>query len=72
MNDIIKRGVSDYQDFKDQLDAVDLGVAPEDFQGLESVIKELYVRLKICGERRNDNIGETFDKFRDVDEEDDD
>ena len=33
---IIRRGFEDYEDFKDQLDAVDLGLLPEDFQGADN------------------------------------
>lgn len=32
---IVKRGFKDYPDFKNQLDAVDLGLIPEDFKDLE-------------------------------------
>lgn len=32
VTDLIERGVEDYDDFKDQLDAVDLGVLPSDFK----------------------------------------
>jgi len=32
LTDVIKRGFKDYSDFKDQLDAVDLGLLPEDFE----------------------------------------
>lgn len=33
LTEVIDRGFHDYEDFKDQLDAVDLGLLPEDFQG---------------------------------------
>jgi len=40
---VIKRGFSDYEDFKDQLDAVDLGMVPDEFKDLEFLeLKELY------------------------------
>lgn len=32
VSDIIERGFRDYDDFKDQMDAVDLGLLPKDFQ----------------------------------------
>lgn len=34
VEDIVTRGFSDYEDFKDQLDAVDLGLALEEIDGL--------------------------------------
>ncbi len=33
LTSVIDRGFEDYEDFKNQLDAVDLGLLPEDFQG---------------------------------------
>lgn len=66
----MKRGVSDYDDFKDQLDAVDLGLAPEDLKGIGDVIKQLYVRLMLCGKQSQVNVNEMFDSFRDEDGED--
>lgn len=41
--DVIKRGFEDYNDFKDQLDAVDLGLVDEDIKG--SQIYELFCLL---------------------------
>ena len=32
---IVSRGVEDYEDFKDQIDAVDLGLLPEELESLE-------------------------------------
>lgn len=46
LNNIIERGFSDYNDFKDQLDAVDLGLLPEDFKDMDaSVLTRLYKNL---------------------------
>jgi hypothetical protein len=45
LKDIVKRGFKDYQDFKDQLDAVDLGLLPEDFAGTKEALKEFYELL---------------------------
>lgn len=46
MTAIIKRGFHNYDDFKDQLDAVDLGLVPEDIGGKAlEFIKELFVLL---------------------------
>jgi hypothetical protein len=46
LNDVVKRGFTSYDDFKDQLDAVDLGLLPEDFKDLEKdELKELYEHL---------------------------
>jgi len=44
---VVNRGFKDYDDFKDQLDAVDLGLglAPKDIQGMESVLLRLYEAL---------------------------
>lgn len=36
MTDIVERGFEDYEDFKDQLDAIDLGLVPEDVAELET------------------------------------
>jgi hypothetical protein len=70
LNDIMKRGVSYYDDFKDQLDAVDLGLAPEDLKGIGDVIKQLYVRLMLCGKQNPVDVNKMFDSFRDEDGED--
>lgn len=35
LTSIIQRGFKDYEDFKDQLDSVDLGLLPEDFADLQ-------------------------------------
>lgn len=43
--DIVERGFTSYNDFKDQLDAVDLGLVPEDFQGCQNVLFHLYTVL---------------------------
>jgi hypothetical protein len=40
INDIIDRGFIDYNDFKDQLEAVDLGLLPEKFEDVE--LKDLW------------------------------
>lgn len=70
LNDIMKRGVENYQDFKDQLDAVDLGVAPEDLQEMQDVIKQLYVRLMLCGKQNPVDVEAMFSKFREEFEDD--
>ncbi len=47
--DIVERGFKDYADFKDQLDAVDLGLLPEDFEefmGREDKLKKLFELLE--------------------------
>jgi len=45
--DMVKRGFSDYDDFKDQLDAVDLGLLPEDMKDMDkSVLSELFDLLR--------------------------
>ena len=36
LGDIVERGFHDYQDFKDQLDAVDLGLLTEDFKQVDN------------------------------------
>lgn len=47
INEVAKRGFKDYDDFKDQLDAVDLGMLPEDFKDVEgSDIINLFHTLK--------------------------
>jgi len=49
IRDVIKRGFRDYEDFKDQLDAVDLGLLPEDFEefaGGKGDLLELFNLLK--------------------------
>ena len=61
--DIMARGVSDYKDFKDQLDAVDLGVAPEELEGIQDSIKQLFVYLRECRERRTTNVEDSFMKY---------
>lgn len=48
---IANRGFTDYEDFKDQLDAVDIGLLPEDFEDFESeegqeILLGLFERLK--------------------------
>lgn len=43
---IIDRGFENYEDFKDQLDAVDLGLVPEDLEGCQEVLLNLYNLLK--------------------------
>lgn len=44
---IVKRGFSSYEDFKDQLDAIDLGLVPEELSSLEKhELIELYETLK--------------------------
>lgn len=44
---IIERGFTDYEDFKDQLDAVDLGLVPEDIKEVERTdLYKLYELLK--------------------------
>jgi hypothetical protein len=45
--DIIKRGFKDYEDFKDQLDAVDLGMLPDEIDKIEtSKLAELFELLR--------------------------
>jgi hypothetical protein len=47
LNSIIKRGFTDYIDFKDQLDAIDLGLLPEDFKEMDNMhLLELFNLLK--------------------------
>lgn len=47
LKDIVKRGYTSYNDFKDQLDAVDLGLLPEDFKDLDREdLKELFELLR--------------------------
>jgi len=47
LNDIIDRGFRDYHDFKDQLDAIDLGLLPEDFKELDmKILVELFGKLR--------------------------
>lgn len=41
LNDVIERGFRDYDDFKDQMDAVDIGLLPEDIEELEDGVDEL-------------------------------
>lgn len=46
LNTIIERGFSNYPDFKDQLDAVDLGLLPEDFKDMNlGVLTRLFKNL---------------------------
>lgn len=42
--DVIRRGFKDYEDFKDQLDAVDLGLVAKDLEGCE--LQKLFERLR--------------------------
>lgn len=43
---IVARGFKDYNDFKDQLDAVDLGLVPKDIEAVNNTgLKELFERL---------------------------
>jgi len=42
---IYKRGFKDYDDFKDQLDAVDLGLAPEEYKDALPELSEFYELL---------------------------
>jgi len=42
---IYKRGFIDYDDFKDQLDAVDLGLVPAEYKGAIPELKEFYELL---------------------------
>ena len=43
---IVSRGFKDYDDFKDQLDAVDLGLVPEDVEAIEQAgLVRLFERL---------------------------
>ena len=44
--DITKRGFTDWKDFKDQLDAVDLGLLPEDYDNCGDTLKRLYDLLQ--------------------------
>lgn len=51
LNAIMSRGVEDYSDFKSQLDAVDLGLLPEDFSQFQSdegqeVLNDLFNHLR--------------------------
>ncbi len=47
LKDIVKRGFDDYNDFKSQLDAVDLGLLPEDFNELDrEVLLDLFEVLR--------------------------
>ena len=63
LTDIMDRGVSDYADFKDQLDAVDLGMAPEDLQGIGDVIKRLFVLLRTANDRNISDFDKTFKDY---------
>lgn len=50
VTDIALQGFMDYEDFKDQLDAVDLGLLPEDFDALHSEeLIALFESLRIDG-----------------------
>ena len=42
LTNIIKRGFNDYDDFKDQLDAVDLGLLEEDYKEAKEDFRELF------------------------------
>lgn len=45
---VIQRGFIDYDDFKDQLDSVDLGLVPEDMEDMKfEELKELFELLKL-------------------------
>ena len=45
--EIVKRGFKDYEDFKDQIDAVDLGLLPDDFEELrDGSLIDLFNSLK--------------------------
>ena len=46
LTDIIRRGFEDYEDFKDQLDAVDLGLLPEDYKDAQDELLALFEVLK--------------------------
>lgn len=47
LTDVVRRGWTSYDDFKDQLDAVDLGLLPEDIKNIDDkVLKDLYNLLK--------------------------
>ena len=47
LRDIVSRGFTDYEDFKDQLDAVDLGLLPEDIKQLDNdVLMDLFELLR--------------------------
>ena len=46
---IVERGFTDYDDFKDQLDAVDLAIAPEDLQDCRDDLLALYNTLRSNG-----------------------
>lgn len=53
LTDVIQRGFKDYEDFKDQLDAVDLGLLPEDFEAFaEDKDNKLFTLFKLL---RKDN-----------------
>ena len=44
--DVLDRGFKDYEDFKDQLDAVDLGLVPEELEDIETAnLAKLYEHL---------------------------
>lgn len=46
LHDVVKRGFRGYEDFKDQLDAVDLGLVPDDLAGVESTkLTDLFALL---------------------------
>jgi hypothetical protein len=47
LKDIVERGFNDYEDFKEQLDAVDLGLLPEAFNELDrGVLLDLFEVLR--------------------------
>lgn len=50
ISDVVNRGFADYEDFKDQLDAVDLGLVPEDMDDISMAsLKSLFDSL--CKEK---------------------
>jgi hypothetical protein len=52
LNAVMERGVDSYDDFKDQLDAVDLGLLPKDFEDLSrSSLMPLYENLMRLGKK---------------------
>jgi len=42
LHDIVDRGFADYNDFKNQLDAVNLGLVPEDLDGCKDILRKLF------------------------------
>jgi hypothetical protein len=49
LGDILRQGVRDYDDFKDQMDAVDLGLVPEEMNVDSDLVAELYDMLVCLG-----------------------